>query len=103
MAKESIVRIAEAERAAQELEARAKAECEEIIRGAEAEAKEIAETARREARRIIDARVDEAKSAAASVERSAAGGAKHESESLTKNAANGHDKAVDMVIETLVS
>ena len=103
MAKESIVRIAEAEKAALEQEARAKAECEEIVRGAEAEAKRIAEEARARAQKAIDARVGEAKSAAAAIERSASGDAKRESEILAKNAANAHDKAVEMVIETLVS
>ena len=103
MAKESIVRIAEAEKAAQELEARAKAECEEIIRGADAEAKKIAEEARVKAQKVISARITEAKSAAAAIERNVYSDAKRESETLAKNAANAHDKAVDMVIETLVS
>ena len=58
MAKESIVRIAEAERAAQQEEARAKAACEEIVRGAEAEAKGIVEGARAKAQKAIEVRVD---------------------------------------------
>lgn len=103
MAKESILRIAEAEKAAQEEEARAKMACDEIVRNAEGEAKRIAEEASEKARRIIDAHVEKAKSAAMTIEKDSANDAKREAAALAKSAENGHDRAVSMVIETLVS
>lgn len=103
MAKESMVRIAEAEKAAQEEAARAKDACEELIRNAEAEAKQIVEAARASAQKRIDSRVTEAKAAAVVVGRNAADGAKQEAAGLAKSAANARDKAISMVIETLVS
>ena len=103
MAKESIVRIAEAEKAAQEEEARSKLECGELLRGAEAEAKKIVEGARAKAQNLLHTRAEAAKSAAAAIEKDAASDAKREAAALAKNAANGHDEAVRRVIETLVS
>ena len=77
MAKQSIARIAEAEKAAERVEAEAKAEGERIMR--------------------------EAKAKAANIEKNAASDAKRGAAALSRQAANARDKAVRMVIDALVS
>ena len=85
MAKESIMRIVEAERLADEAEARAKAESKDIMQAAEDEAKKIVGDAKAEAMRLISSRVEEAKTAAAAIEKDAASDARAGAALLAKN------------------
>lgn len=103
MAKQSIMRIAEAEKAAEDVEAQAKAEAERIIRAAQDEARQITEKAKIKAQQLIEAKVGEAKAKAANIDRDAASDARHGAQSLAKQAANARSKAVSMVIDALVS
>ena len=103
MAKQSIMRIAEAENAAEAAEARAKAGGEMILRDAEAEAKRIREAAKINAQKIIDARIGRAESEAAAIEKDAVLDARRGAAVLVKNAANAREKAVNMVMDALVS
>ena len=103
MAKQSIMRIAEAESAAQEAQAKAKAEGEKILRDAEDNAHHIIETAKINAQKIIDVQMTRAKSESAAIEKDAAADARSGAAALQKNASNARDKAIQMVMDALVS
>lgn len=103
MARDAMKRIADAEDEAAKTEERAKAQCNTIAKEAALRAEDIVENARIKGRELIKARLAEAEKAAADIEEKAEEEAKKQAEALRKSALNSYERAVNMVIDTVLS
>ena len=103
MAKDAMKRIADAEDKAAETEERAKAQCNTIAKEAALRAEEILEDARIKGKVLIEARLEAAEKAASEIEQKAEQDAKNQAADLRKSALNSYEKAVNMVIDTVLN
>lgn len=103
MAKDAMKRIADAEDKAAETEERAKVQCNTIAKEAALRAEEILEDARIKGKELIEARLEVAKKAASEIEQKAEQDAKNQAAALRKSALNSYEKAVNMVIDTVLN
>ena len=103
MAKDAMKRIADAEDKAAETEERAKVQCNTIAKEAALRAEEILENARIKGKELIEARLEVAEKAASEIEQKAEQDAKNQAAALRKSALNSYEKAVNMVIDTVLN
>ena len=103
MAKDAMKRIADAEDEAAETEERAKVQCNTIAKEAALRAEGILEDARIKGKELIEARLEAAKKAASEIEQKAEQDAKNQAAALRKSALNSYEKAVNMVIDTVLN
>lgn len=103
MAKDAMKRIADAEDKAAETEERAKAQCNTIAKEAALRAERILEDARIKGKELIEARLEVAAKAASEIEQKAEQDAKNQAAALRKSALNSYEKAVNMVIDTVLN
>ena len=103
MAKDAMKRIADAEDKAAETEERPKAQCNTIAKEAALRAEEILEDARIKGKELIEARLEAAEKAASEIEQKAEQDAKNQAADLRKSALNSYEKAVNMVIDTVLN
>ena len=103
MAKDAMKRIADAEDKAAETEERAKVQCNTIAKEAALRAEEILEDARIKGKELIEARLEAAEKAASEIEQKAEQDAKNQAADLRKSALNSYEKAVNMVIDTVLN
>ena len=103
MAKDAMKRIADAEDEAAKTEERAKAQCNTIAKEAALRAEEILENARIKGKELIEARLEAAEKAASEIEQKAEQDAKNQAAALRKSALNSYEKAVNMVIDTVLN
>lgn len=103
MAKDAMKRIADAEDKAAETEERAKVQCNTIAKEAALRAEEILEDARIKGKELIEARLEAAEKAASEIEQKAEQDAKNQAAALRKSALNSYEKAVNMVIDTVLN
>ena len=103
MAKDAMKRIADAEDKAAETEERAKVQCNTIAKEAALRAEEILENARIKGKELIEARLEVAEKAASEIEQKAEEDAKNQAAALRKSALNSYEKAVNMVIDTVLN
>lgn len=103
MAKDAMKRIADAEDEAAKTEERAKAQCNTIAKEAALRAEEILENARIKGKELIEARLEVAEKAASEIKQKAEEDAKNQAAALRKSALNSYEKAVNMVIDTVLN
>ena len=103
MAKDAMKRIADAEDEAAKTEERAKAQCNTIAKEAALRAEEILENARIKGKELIEARLAEAEKATADIKQKAEEDAENQAAALRKSALNSYEKAVNMVIDTVLN
>ena len=103
MAKDAMKRIADAEDDAAKTEERAKAQCYTIAKEAALRAEEILEDARIKGKELIEARLEVAEKATADIKQKAEEDAKNQAAALRKSALNSYEKAVNMVIDTVLN
>ena len=103
MAKDAMKRIADAEDEAAKTEERAKAQCNTIAKEAVLRAEGILEDARIKGKELIEARLEVAEKATADIKQKAEEDAKNQAAALRKSALNSYEKAVNMVIDTVLN
>ncbi len=103
MAKDAMKRIADAEDKAAETEEKTKIQCNTIAKEAALRAEEILEDARIKGKELIEARLEAAEKAASEIEQKAEQDAKNQAAALRKSALNSYEKAVNMVIDTVLN
>ncbi len=102
MAKESILRIAEAEQSAEGIENSARTEYDTILKDAQISADKIITEAELEAKEIIKSAKKKAEQVIAKSEAQTESDGKLKTAELRKRADANYEKTVDMLIETLV-
>ena len=103
MAKDAMKRIADAEDKAAETEERAKVQCNTIAKEAALRAEGILEDARIKGKELIEARLEVAEKATADIKQKAEEDAENQAAALRKSALNSYEKAVNMVIDTVLN
>lgn len=102
MAREAILRITQAETAAEETQERAKAYAEHIVKQAHLTAEEAVAKAELNGKALIKKQLEKAAEDKKEIDKAAADEAERLTEALTKSASNNYEKAVDMVIDIVL-
>lgn len=102
MAREAILRITQAETAAEETENKAKAESVKILEQARKSAEETVFAAEQNGKALIQKQLEKAAEDKKEIDKSATAESERLEKELEKNASDSYGKAVDMVIDIVL-